>query len=81
MGRKNKRAAVEEWTALADGAAGDAREAGRRERHHRQRLQSGASTDPQADRYFAREAGEDRKVAEANERDFRAAAKPRRWWQ
>lgn len=80
MGRKNRHARAR-WTELAESAAKDAREAGQRERRHQQRLDSGASTDRQADRYFATQAGEDRRLSEANELDFRNAAGRRGWWR
>lgn len=67
------------WAQQADQAAREASDAASRAAACRDRLTSGASNDPEADRYFLRRHEEDQRVAEANTRDFRQNAR-RRWF-
>ncbi|MEU6781511.1 hypothetical protein ABZ912_20085 [Nonomuraea angiospora] len=72
---------AEKWSALAETEKDKAGSAARTAAEHRGRLASGTSTDREFDRYKAREAEEDRRLAAANAQDFEANAKSsRRWW-
>lgn len=72
---------AEKWSALARGEREKERTAGRKADEHSRRLTSGQSQDRECDRYLLRQAEEDRRLAEANARDFEANAQSsRRWW-
>lgn len=69
-----------DWSELAKQETKKAQEAGQKAAAHRQRLTSGTGQDPEYDRYMLRQHDEDRKLAEANARDFKANTKQRKWF-
>lgn len=67
------------WGARTDEAARDARDAVRKSAEYRR-----GTGDPGTDRYMIRQLDADRRVAEANAREFRATAdqsRRRRFWR
>ncbi|MFI9558637.1 hypothetical protein [Nonomuraea endophytica] len=70
------------WSEQAAREVKTARQEARQANARRQRLASDTSTDRHADAYMARQHDENRRVAEANARDFQKMAKParKRWF-
>lgn len=78
---KKRSKEADQWEALAQNERQKASNAAQQAAGFRQRLDSGTSTDRECDRYMLRQNEEDRRVGEANARDFEANAKSsRRWW-
>lgn len=75
---KKHREDADHWDAQARSAERQASEAASKAARHRQRLDSGTSSDREFDRYKLRESEEDRRLAAANARDFRQAARQSR---
>lgn len=72
--KKERKQSAAWWAAQADKASKTAREEARQANVYRQRLNSGTSTDPEADRYLLRQHEENQRLAETNARDYRQAA-------
>lgn len=71
---KKERAANARWRQRATDAAETARKEAEAAKKYQKRLASGQSHDPAADRYFSRRHDENRRLAEANARDWAANA-------